>query len=138
MAHAKELLLPLLLLLAQLRAGQTYSLLFSAFSPSLCAFFFPFILCHSINPNSSLFCFLCLLLFLSLTECCCGSACSTICDKKSSETMQTESWRELSQGWHLSPFPSTESCLLLSFLSLHHHLLLPLSDNTPTQMCMHL
>ncbi len=94
--------------------------------------------CHSINSNSSLFfvCFLSLLLILSLTECCCGSACSTICDKKSSETTQTESWRDPIQGWCLSHSlpPNTACC----FLSLHHLLLLPLSDNTPTQMCMHL
>lgn len=115
----------------------------------LCPFFLPFNLCGTpLTHNSSVFLLFfsllpflsSLLLALSLTECCCGSACCTICDKKSSETRQTESWRERIQGWHLSPFPSTESCLLLSFLSLHHFLLLlfPLSDNTPTQMCMHL
>ncbi len=135
-AHAKELLL--LLLLAQLRAGQTYSFVFCLLPFPLS--FFPSFhsVCHSINSNSSLFffVFLSLLLILSLTECCCGSACSTICDKKSSETTQTESWRDPIQGWCLSHSlpPNTACC----FLSLHHLLLLPLSDNTPTQMCMHL
>ncbi len=136
-AHAKELLL--LLLLAQLRAGQTYSLF--CFLPSPLPFVLFSFLSFCVTPLTPthlcfLFFFLSLLLILSLTECCCGSACSTICDKKSSETTQTESWRDPIQGWCLSHSlpPNTAGC----FLSLHHLLLLPLSDNTPTQMCMHL
>ncbi len=86
--------------------------------------------CHSINPNSSLF-FLSLLLVLSLTECCCGSACSTICDKKSSETMQTESWREPIQGWHLSHSLPPNPAVIFPLPPSPFLLLLPLSDNTP-------
>ncbi len=99
------------------------TLLFSAFSPSLCPFFLPFILCVTPLTPTHLCLFLSLLLILSLTECCCGSACSTICDKKSSETTQTESWRDPIQGWCLSHSlpPNTACC----FLSLHHLLLLP-------------
>lgn len=65
----------------------------------------------SLTPNSSFFCSG----FLSLTECCCGSACCTICGRKSSETRQTESWREPIQGWHLAPFlPQNPACCYLS------------------------
>ncbi len=135
-AHAKELLLPLLL--AQFRAGQTYSLLFSAFSPSLCPFFFPFILCVTPLTPTHL-CFFCLSCSFYLWQSAAAGPHALLSATRSHRRpcRQNPGGNRFKVGISLIPF---HRILLLSFLSLHHLflLLLPLSDNTPTQMCMHL
>lgn len=108
------------------------TLLFSAFSPlSLFPSFHS--VCHSINSNSSLFFFvspapisgrvlLRVRMLYYLRQEVIGDHADRILEVSDSRLVS------------LIPFHQ----ILPAVSSLHHLLLLPLSDNTPTQMCMHL